>query len=198
MHTKHPHSLLFLYMLFLLISVSLWCLQSYTLPEYGHIFTPNHRACYEQLRSNMRVLRTMSIKLESNERVSISHVFNFSRQLLYKSGSGLRVDRIMSNNYFYACEFCTGFQKKLLDSIDELEYVYMLGIAMSLDGTNRLVKFMEIAWSMQWRHEWKRVMMQWASFKEFSNALEGGIIDMVSVQQELEIILLSCLPGRRF
>ena len=32
----HPHSLLFSYMLFLLKSVYLWCLQSCISPEYGH------------------------------------------------------------------------------------------------------------------------------------------------------------------
>ena len=42
--TTHPHSLLFLYIhiYILLRSVYLWCLQSYTLPEYGNIFTPDH------------------------------------------------------------------------------------------------------------------------------------------------------------
>ena len=55
----------------------------------------------------------------------------------------------MSNHYVYAREFCTGFRKKLLDSIDDPEYVYMLGIATLLDGTHRSVKFMEAAWSVQ-------------------------------------------------
>ena len=38
---------------------------------------------------------------------------------------------------------------KLLDSIDDPEYVYMLWIATLLDGTHRSVKFMEAAWSVQ-------------------------------------------------
>ena len=68
--TTHPHSLLFLYIhiyiYILLRSVYLWCLQSYTPPEYGHIFTPDHWACYEQLRSKMKVLKAVSIKLDTN------------------------------------------------------------------------------------------------------------------------------------
>ena len=42
--TTHPHSLLFIYIyiVFFLRSLYLWCLQSYTSPEYGHIFTPDH------------------------------------------------------------------------------------------------------------------------------------------------------------
>ena len=172
----------------LLRSVYLWCLQSYTPPEYGHIFTPDHWACYEQLRSKMKVLKAVSIKLESNKHVTISHVLYFFWQLLYETKSGLRVDRIMSNHYVYAREFCTGFRKKLLDSIDDPEYVYMLGIATLLDGTHRSVKFMEAAWSVQLQQEWKRVTTQWGSFKEFFNALQGGITDMVSTHQELEIM----------
>ena len=94
----------------------------------------------------------------------------------------------MSNHYVYAREFCTGFRKKLLDSIDDPEYVYMLGIATLLDGTHRSVKFMEAAWSVQLQQEWKRVTTQWGSFKEFFNALQGGITDMVSTRHELEIM----------
>ena len=52
---------------------------------------------------------------------------------------------------------------------------------MLLDGTHRSVKFMEAAWSVQLQQEWKRVMTQGGSFKVFFNALQGGIIDMVSV-----------------
>ena len=59
-----------------------------------------------------------------------------------ESGSCLRVDRIMSNHYACAREFCTGFRKKLLESIDDPEYVSMLGIATLLDRTHRSVKFM--------------------------------------------------------
>ena len=99
----------------------------------------------------------------------------------------------MSNHYVYALKFCTGFRNKLLDLIDDPEYVYILGIATLLDGTHRSVKFMEAAWSVELQHEWKRVATQWGSFKEFSNALESRIIGMVSVQQELKITLLSCL-----
>ena len=50
---------------------------------------------------------------------------------------------------FYAHEFCIGFRNELLDSIDDPEYVYMLGIATLLDGTHKSVKFMEAAWSVQ-------------------------------------------------
>ena len=112
--------------------------------------------------------------------------------------SGLRVDRIMSNHYIYAHEFCTGFRKKLLDSIGDPEYVYTLLTATLLDGTRRSVKFMETTWSVQLRQEWKRVATQWGSFKEFFNALQGEIIDMVSVHQELEIIKLNSLWAIRF
>ena len=129
----------------------------------------------------MKVLKAVSIKLESNKHVTISHVLYFFWQLLYETKSGLRVDRIMSNHYVYAREFCTGFRKKLLDSIDDPEYVYMLGIATLLDGTHRSVKFMEAAWSVQLQQEWKRVTTEWGSFKEFFDALQGGIIDMVSI-----------------
>ena len=81
----------------------------------------------------------------------------------------------MRNVYVYAHEFCTGFRKKLLDAIDDPEYVYMLGIPMLLDGTHRSVKFMEAAWSVQLQQERKRVTTQWGIFKEFFNALQGGI-----------------------
>ena len=91
----------------------------------------------------MKVLKTVSIKLESNKHVTISHVLYFFWQLLYETKLGLRVDRIMSNHYVYACEFCTGFRKKLLESLDDPKYVYMLGIATLLDGTHILVKFKE-------------------------------------------------------
>ena len=97
----------------------------------------------------MKVLKIVSIKLESNKHVTISHVLYFFLQLLYKTKSGLRFDNIMSNHYVYACEFCTGFRKKLLDSIDDPEYVYMLGIATLLGGTHKSVKFMEATWSVQ-------------------------------------------------
>ena len=78
-------------------------------------FYPKHWACYEQLRSKMKVLKIVSIKLESNKHVTISHVLYFFGSCLYKTKSGLRVDRIMNNHYVYAREFCTGFQKKLLE-----------------------------------------------------------------------------------
>ena len=66
---------------------------------------------------------------------------------------------------FYAHEFCIGFRNELLDSIDDPEYVYMLGIATLSNGTHSSVKFMEAAWSVQLRQEWKRAMTQWGSFK---------------------------------
>ena len=59
------------------------------------------------------------------------------------------------------------FRKKLLDSIDDPEYVYMLGITTLLDGTHRSVTFMEAAWSVQLQQEWKRVTTQWGSFENF-------------------------------
>ena len=64
----------------------------------------------------------------------------------------------------------------------------MLGIATLLDGAHKSVKFMEAAWSVQLQQEWKRMTTQWESFKEFFNALQGGITDMVSIRQELEIM----------
>ena len=136
----------------------------------------------------MKILKIVSIKLESNKHVTISHVLYFFWKLLYETKSGLRVDRIMSNHYVYARGFCTGFRKKLLDSIDDPEYVYILGIATSLDGTHISVKFMEAAWSVQLQQEWKRVTTQWGSFKEIFKALQGGITDMVSTHHELEIM----------
>ena len=113
------------------------------------------------------MLKTVGIKLESNKHVTKIHVLYFFWKLLYGTKSGLRVDRIMSNHYVYAREFCTRFRKKLLDSIDDPEYVYMLGIATLLDGIHSSVKFMEAAWSVQLQQEWKRVTTQWRSFKEF-------------------------------
>ena len=72
--------------------------------------------------------------------------------------------------------------------MDDPEYVYMLGIATLLDGTHRSVKFMEAAWSVQLQQEWKRVTTQRGSFKEFFDALQGGIIDMVNIHHQLEIM----------
>ena len=100
-----------IYIYILLRSVYLWCLQSYTSPEYGHIFTPDHWACYEQLRRKMKVLKIVSIKLESNKHVTISHVLYFFWQLLYETKSGLRVDRIMSNHYFMHVNFALDFKR---------------------------------------------------------------------------------------
>ena len=79
--------------------------------EYGYIFTPDHWACCEQLRSKMKVLKTVSIKLESNKQVTISHVLYFFGQLLYETKLGLRIDKIMSNHYVYAHEFALGFER---------------------------------------------------------------------------------------
>ena len=89
---------------------------------------------------------------------------------------------------FMHLNFALDFRKKLLGSIDDPENVYMLGIATLLDGTHRSVKFMEVAWSVQLQQEWKRVTTQWGSFKEFFNALQGGITNMASIHQELEIM----------
>ena len=69
----------------------------------------------------------------------------------------------------------------------------------NVDGWDgEISEIMEAAWSVEVLHECKRVTTQWAIFKEFYNDLEGGIIDMVSVQQEMEIIFLRCLWGTRF
>ena len=84
--------------------------------------------------------------------------------------------------------FALDFERNHWDSIDDPEYVYILGIATLLDGTHKSVKFMDAAWSVQLQQEWKRVTTQWGSFKEFFNALQGGITDMVSIHQELEIM----------
>ena len=97
----------------------------------------------------MKVLKTMSIKLESNKHITVSQFLYFIWQLLYETKPSFTVDRIMSNYYVYAREFCTGFRKKLLDSIDDPEYVYMLGIATLLDVTHKSIGFMEAAWSVQ-------------------------------------------------
>ena len=69
----------------------------------------------------------------------------------------------------------------------------MLGIATLLDGTPRSAKFMEAMRSVELLHKWKRMTIQWARVKDFSNALECGIIGMVSVQKDLEITLFSFL-----
>ena len=58
--------------------------------------------------------------------------------------------------------------KEIIASIDDLEYVYMLGIATLLDGTHKSVKFMEAAWSVQLQQEWKRLTTQWEASKNFS------------------------------
>ena len=79
------------------------------MPEHGHLITPDHWACYEQLRSKMKVLKIVSIDLESNEHVTTSSVLYYFWQLLYETGLGLRVDKIMNNHYVYAREFCTAF-----------------------------------------------------------------------------------------
>ena len=107
----------------------------------------------------MKIVRVVNVELESNKYVTISSVQYYLWKLLYKTGSGLRVDRIMSSNYVYACEFCTRLWKKPLELIDDLEYVYMLGIVMLLDGTQISMGFMEPVWSVKSANEWKRVKM---------------------------------------
>ena len=52
----------------------------------------------------------------------------------------------------------------------------MFGIVMLLDGRRRSLKFMEAAWSVELWHEQVWVTMQWARFKDFSNALERGLL----------------------
>ena len=59
----------------------------------------------------MKVLKTVSIKLESNKQVTISHALYFFWQLLYEIKVGLRIDKIMSNRYVYAHEFALGFER---------------------------------------------------------------------------------------
>ena len=70
----------------------------------------------------------------------------------------------------------------MLELINELQEVYILGIAMLLDGTHRSVKFMESMWGVKLPNDWKQVTMEWATLKDFSDAFEDGIVDMVSVQ----------------
>ena len=90
MSSTHPHSLLFPYMLyFLLRPVSLWCFQSCMLLEYGHIFTPDDWACYEQWRRNMKMWKAVSIKLEANKHVTIRYVLYLILQLLYEANQAL-------------------------------------------------------------------------------------------------------------
>ena len=62
----------------------------------------------------MKVFETVSIKLESNKHVTISHVLYFFWQFLYESKSGLRVDRIMSNHYVYAREILHWISKEII------------------------------------------------------------------------------------
>ena len=88
----------------------------------------------------MRVLKVVRIELEINKHVTISNVLYYFWQLLYESGTGLRVDKIMRNHCAYTHEFCTKFRKKLLELMDYPEYMYMLGIAMLLDGGAQINK----------------------------------------------------------
>ena len=53
---------------------------------------------------------------------------------------------------FMHVNFALDFKRNYWSSIDDPEYVYMLGIARLLDGTHRSVKFMEVAWSVQLQH----------------------------------------------
>ena len=81
--------------------------------------------------------------MESNKHITISSVLYYFWQLSYKNGSTFRANRIMSNHFVHAREFCTGLREKRLELIDNPKYVYMLGIPMLLDGTRISVKFME-------------------------------------------------------
>ena len=45
---------------------------------------------------------------------------------------------------------------KLLESIADLDYVCILGIALLLNGMHKSVKFMEIVWSVELQDEWKQ------------------------------------------
>ena len=86
-------------------------LYSYTLPEYGYIFTPDHWVCCEQLRSKTKVLKTMSIKLRVQQASYHKPCLIFFWQLLYETKLGLRIDKIMSNHYVYAHEFALGLER---------------------------------------------------------------------------------------
>ena len=110
-HTTHPHSFLSPYMLFFTEGCAFVVFVVMHIAGVWHIFFPGHWACYKQLKSKIKVFKILSTKLESNERVTISHVLYSFWQLLYKTKSSLRVDRIMSNNYVYAREFCIYFKK---------------------------------------------------------------------------------------
>ena len=81
------------------------------MPKYGYIVTPDHWAWCEQLRSKTKVLKIVSIKLESNKQVTISHVLYFFWQLLYETKLDLTIDKTMSNHYVYAYEFALGFER---------------------------------------------------------------------------------------
>ena len=99
---------------FALRFVSSWCFQPCTLSEYRHGFISDHWARCEQLRSKMKVLRVVSIELDSNKHVTIRHVLYKFWQLLYKSGLGLRVYRIMGNHYIYESKFALDFERNYL------------------------------------------------------------------------------------
>ena len=101
----------------------------------------------------------MSIYLESNKHITIISVLYYFWKLLYEIGSILRAYEITSNHYVYSREFCTGFQKKLMELIDDPEYVYMLGIVTLFDRTHKSIEFMEAMWSADLQHVWKWVTM---------------------------------------
>ena len=63
----------------------------------------------------------------------------------------------------------------------------MSRIAMWLDGMNRSVKSMETGWFPKLQKDWKRVMVTWPTFKNVSEGLDHGFVDMLNAQQAREI-----------
>ena len=72
--TTHTHFLLFLSMLVFADVCVFMVFVAMHVAKVWTYFHPNLSACSEQLRSKMRVLRVVSIKLESNEHVTIIYV----------------------------------------------------------------------------------------------------------------------------
>ena len=62
----------------------------------------------------MRIVRKVSVESDPDEKVRISNVFYCFWKLLYKSRSGLKVDKVTSNHNVFPHEFCVTFRKKIL------------------------------------------------------------------------------------
>ena len=63
----------------------------------------------------INIMRAVSVEIESNKRATINDVLYSFWKSFNVSKSGLNINRIISNHYVYAREFCGGFQKKLLE-----------------------------------------------------------------------------------